>query len=452
MRKWGLFFAAAAAVLVGCDGSSGQSGVGGGGGGGGGVVLSSINPAIFSNSSGAFGRVEVTYNTGQGRAPGSLTAVLNRLSLVDDLFPAGDSRNNVDTFLNPERNLGLGAYTSQSINLNVPISVSGFSGPVNGRLFESFTMEFNRFLEEQFNGSLEVLTDNFGNPLTLTEVFGANILALAGRTTSLQVFIDDAMITAGTNTINFDRDLFEAVNLVDDGNGNMILLARLSDYVVFDITNVPNKPTMSNSVPATRVWFSGDNIALSGDVGSGSEYMEVLTELPPPIEGVFNPPVPLPGGIGPGTYTLLQNDPVDISGMAKLTALRGTWRNYSDANTSQSAFLNLGAYECFTFPQSLDESKHDMIVVARNGAGAITNLYFGQMDLGNNTFSIWPIDQVDDGDASNELEGTVSGLLDRNGGIPSTHRHVRSGAFTITTPGALPSGFAQTGRFIVYRL
>ncbi|HRK20596.1 MAG TPA: hypothetical protein PLX06_02225 [Fimbriimonadaceae bacterium] len=450
MRKWGLLFAAAAAVMVGCDGGSGSSGVGGGGGGGG-VTLSSINPAIFSNSSGAFGRVEVTYNTGQGRAPGSLTAVVDRLSLVDELFPIGDSRNNVDTFLNPSRNLGLDAYTSQSVMVNVPMSNLGFSGPVNGRFFDSFTLSFARFLEEQFNGSLQTVTDNLGNVETLDEVFGANILALAGRTNSLQVFIDDAMITADSNGITFDRDLFEAVNLVDDGSGNMILLGHIADYVVFDISSVASKPTMSNSVPATRFWVSGDNFALSGDVGAGSEYMEVLTPLPPPIEGVFNPPVPLPGGIGPGTYTLLQNDPVDISGLAKIAALRGTWRNYSDANTSQSAFLNLGTFECFTFPQSLDQDKHDMVVVSRTAGGTITNLYFGQMDFDSNSFSIWPIAQVDDGDASNEVSGTISGLLDRNGGTPSTNRHVRSGTFTITG-GGVPAGFASSGRFIVYRL
>jgi len=440
---------AAGAVLVGCDGSSGNAGVGGGGGGGG-VTLSSINPSIFSSSSGAFGRIEVTYNTGQGRAPGSLTAVVSRLNLVDDLFPIGDSRNNVDTLLNPERHLGLDAYTSQNITVSVPMSNLGFSGPVNGRLFDSFTLDISRFLEEQFDGSLQVVNGP-GGPASLLETFDANLLALAGRTTGLQLFIDDAMITAPGIGIDFDRDLFEAINLVDDGTGNFVLMGHLADYVVFDISSVPSKPTMSNSIPATRVWFSGDAIALSGAVGAGSEYMEVLTALPPPVEGVFNPPVPLPGGIGPGTYTLLQNDPIDLSGLAKITALRGTWRNYSDS-TAQSAFLNLSTYECFTFPQSLDQDKHDMVVIARSGSGTITNLYFGQMDFDSNSFAIWPIAQVDDGDASNEINGSISGLLDRNGSTPSTNRHVRSGTFTITTVGPLPSGFAQTGRFIVYRL
>ena len=32
--------------------------------------------------------------------------------------------------------------------------------------------------------------------------------------------------------------------------------------------------------------------------------MEVLTPIAPPIEGLFLPPVILPGGNGPGTYTL----------------------------------------------------------------------------------------------------------------------------------------------------
>ena len=92
-----------------------------------------------------------------------------------------------------------------------------------------------------------------------------------------------------------------------------------------------------------------------------------------------------------------------------------------------------------------------MVVFARDGSGNITTMYFGEMDFGSNSFAIWPIDQVDDGDASNEDNGTISGLLDVNGSPTINHRHVRSGTFAMTS-GTIPSAFQSTGRFIVYRL
>ena len=179
--------------------------------------------------------------------------------------------------------------------------------------------------------------------------------------------------------------------------------------------------------------------------------MEVLTPIAPPIEGLFLPPVILPGGNGPGTYTLRQIDPRDLSNIARITALTGTWKNYIESDPARSPFLNVGQFECFTFPQSLNQDRHDMVVFARDGSGNITTMYFGEMDFGSNSFAIWPIDQVDDGDASNEVNGTISGLLDVNGSPTINHRHVRSGTFAMTS-GTIPSAFQSTGRFIVYRL
>jgi hypothetical protein len=428
--------------LAGCGGD----GNGAGPGPGPGPQGSSVNRTLLNKP----GIIEVTFNTGQGRAPGSPTAVLKRLNFVDDLFPPGDSRNNIDTLLNPSRNLQLDGYTSQTISVNVPMNNIGFSGPVSGRFFDEYRLDIDSLLIEQPGGGFQTVTGPGGQPVLL-EIFPANILTLAGRTTSLQIFLDDAMLNFDGTDVIFDRDLFEQVNLTDDGNGNFKLMGFIGDYIVFDITNVANKPTMSDSSPATRVWFSGDSIALSGDVGSGPEAMEVLTPLAPPIEGLFLPPVVLPGGTGPGTYTLRQVDPRDLSNIARITALNGVWKDYVDPDTSRSPFLNLGTFECFTFPQSLNQDRHDMVVLVRDGGGNITTMYFGEMDFGANSFSIWPIDQVDDGDASNELDGDLSGLLDVNGSPTSNHRHVRSGTFTITS-GIPPSGFQTSARFIVYRL
>jgi hypothetical protein len=416
--------------------------------------LSRVNTALLNTG---FGRVEITYNTGQGRAPGDLSAVIKRLNLEDDLFPPGDSRNNVDTFLNPERRLGLGQYTSQTVAVNVPMTNLGFSGPVSGRTFVLFTLDIDRILRENSSGGFQTFNGPPNQPV-IFEQFPANIFATSGRISSMQVFLDDAMITIQDmgpplgEQVVFDRNLFEAVNLADDGTGTPKLLAFLADYVVFDITNVANKPTMANSVPATRVWFSGDSIALSGDDGPNPEYMEVLTQIGAPIEGLFTRPVNIPGGgTTPGTYTLRQVDPRDLSLIARITALQGIWRNYVEPDPSRSPFLDVGTFECFMFPQSGSQNKQEIAMIARNGSGQITTMYFGEVNYSSNTFSVWPIDQVDDGEASNELTGTVSALLDRNGAPTSNPSHVRSGTFTFDT-GGLPPGFSASGRFIVYRL
>ena len=389
---------------------------------------------------------------------------MKRLNFVAEpippTLPAGDSRNNIDTLLNPSRHLQLDGYTSQTVAVNVPMHGLGFSGPVNSRDIKEYRLDIDSLLIEQAGGGFQTVTGPGGQPVLL-EIFPANILALAGRTTSVQIFLDDAMLNAEPNpnpppawNILFDRNLFEQVNLTDDGNGNFKLMGFISDYIVFDISNVANKPTMSNASPATRVWFSGDAIALSGPPGSGpnpTRPMEVLTPIAPPIEGLFLPPVVLPGGTGPGTYTLRQVDPRDLSNIARITALTGSWKNYSDPDPARSPFLNLGTFEAFTFPQSLNQDRHDMVVLVRNGGGNITTMYFGEMDFGSNSFSIWPIDQVDDGNASNELDGSITGLLDVNGSPAGNHKSVRSGTFNITS-GTPPPGFQTSARFIVYRL
>lgn len=418
--------------------------------------LSQVNSNLLAPGGQAFGRFEVTFNTGQGRAVGDPTAVIERLNLVDDTFPLGDSRNNVDTLLNPERRLGLAAYTSQTIAVNAPMSNLGFSGPLNARTFANYPLDISRLEIEQASGPPFVLTGAGGGSVVL-EDFPSNIVTLAGRTTSLQIFLDDAMLNVVDNgnglEPSFDRARFESVNLADDGSGTFKLLAHLADYIVFDITNVPNKPTMSNSVPATQVWFNGDAIALSGDspgLNAPPESMEVLTPLSPPIEGLFSKTQVANNVIS--TYTLRQVDPRDLSNLARITALQGTWRDYfNPTNPSASPFLNLGSFEAITFPQTLEQQKHDMVVFSRNGAGEITNFYFGEVNFATNTFSIWPIDQVDDGAAANEVSGSVSALLDSNGSPTTNNKAVRSGTFTITS-GGVPANFNSSGRFIVYRL
>src|SRR5688572_24002856 len=108
LRKWAFLWAAVAALVIGCS-----TGGGGGGGttttGGGTTGQSTAVPNIPNVPA----MLSVFYLTGQGRAAGSATAVIRRLFFTDQF-------GLVETILNPERYIGLDAYTSQSIDVSAP--------------------------------------------------------------------------------------------------------------------------------------------------------------------------------------------------------------------------------------------------------------------------------------------------------------------------------------------
>ena len=74
------------------------------------------------------------------------------------------------------------------------------------------------------------------------------------------------------------------------------------------------------------------------------------------------------------------------------------------------------------------------------------------LDLSALTLKAYPIDQIDDGDASNEIDGTLSDLKDKNGAATSVPTLVREGRYTLTNgTGSVPANFKTSGRFIVFR-
>jgi hypothetical protein len=301
---------------------------------------------------------------------------------------------------------------------------------------------------DPFNPFVEFGNPTFPNAPILTEEFDLQLKTMSGRHSSVPIFLDDAMLNHDGTDLMFDRGLFELVNY--DITENKIL-SFFSDYVSFDLTAMaagsrPNLISVEGAgATADTVYFSGDSIAMSAVVG-GVRVFEVLTPLGN-IAGKWNPPV----NTGPittpfGTYTLLEVDPrvLPIPNAARLVAMIGIWRPYD------LMFLDLGAFEMFAIPNSEDRDDQDIVMVQRNGAGQIVNMFFGFANLSTGQFSVFPIDQVDDGAVGNELVGTVSGLLNASGGSTSNPPDVRNGTFTFATS-PLPAGFPTTGPFVVMR-
>lgn len=425
MKNW-LFVFGAALAIIGCGGSggSGTTGGGDGGGDGGGTGDSTISV----NLPGGPGAITVYFLTGQGRAPGDLSATIRRVFLQD-------SQGVVETILNPNRALALGQYTLQGIDLNVPMSSTQ-----NSRVFGQFPLDVNKVRVEQPDGSLRSFPTT-GQALTgETNLFPLDARAFLGRRAAIQIYLDDAMLSVVGNDVVFDQALFEERNL-DPGTG--AIQGFLSDMVGFDISGMANRPTLSNGAMATRVFFSGDAIALGAGPGSGS--LELLTpDSDLPIEGNYAAPQNVPGAQIPfGTYSLVQPNPTDLTGTMKITALQGTWYDYS------RVFNSIGAFEFIAFPSSQDDEFQDVIVIVRNTAGQITNCYFGFVDYARGDFAIFPLANVIEGTIDGELTGTISNLA----GIGDTTiaANVRQGRFAFHAGQTLPAGFRQNGRFVVYR-
>ena len=140
----------------------------------------------------------------------------------------------------------------------------------------------------------------------------------------------------------------------------------------------------------------------------------------------------------------------DLTGLSKIMSLLGTWRDYNEVLT------NLSTFEIVTFPNGADTPKQQLGVLVRNSAGTITNLYYGVADLQALTFKAYPIANVVLGTATNQLTGTLSGLVDQNNAAVPTAvtaiqvGTVRGGTYKFT--GSVPAGFKTTGHFNVFRV
>jgi len=339
----------------------------------------------------------------------------------------------------------LDGYTHNTITLGNARTLAG----QDSRSYDTFTLSIQKILEDTgdpFNPYVEFGNPGDPNAPILSEAFPLQLRTFDGRQSVVQIFLDDAMVHHDGVNLTFDQALFEIAN-IDPAVGT--IRGFLSDYLKFDLTAMPagQRPNLISpegmGASAEAVYFSGDSIALSATVGDDRVF-EVLTPLGH-IAGQWRLPTPLTPDFG--TYTLLEVDPrvLPVPNAQRIAALQGIWRNYSDM------ILDLGTVEMFTLPNSDDSDDQDAVMIQRNGSGAISAMYFGFVNFGTGDFSMFPIDQVDDGAAGNELVGTVSGFLGANGGTVAAANatKIRSGTFTFT--GGAPAGFPTTGRFLVFR-
>lgn len=469
LRKLALALAVASIGVVGCGGGGGGNNNVPPPSGGGSFVKLPLNP----------GELSVNFLTGAGRAVGDYTAIIRRIVLRDDF-------GEVETTIAPELSLQLNGYTQQIARLSVPTTSS--------RFFQNFTLEIKELRVDNGSPFPDVYPSGTNAPLVSTE-FPSSIRILPGRSTSVQVRLDETMfdIFAVDPDPIFQEDIWRAVNLVENPvQGIDTLNGFLSDYIMFDLSAMSSldRPEMSDATAANRVYFSGDFLALS--TGGSSGAFEVLTPLGF-ISGNYSPIVNLPGPNGNkppfGSYLLTQADPRDDdpsdndfpgSTVHQITALQGTYYQLSDV------VGGLTSFEMITFPRSQERlvfdtqlnqdvlrelSVQDVVLIKRSGS-TITNMYFGEIDFGANqgdptTIRAYPIGQMDDGDAHNEIEGVVSDFKSVNGSSVSLNvddslrasqiQKIGSGTFTLqsgTDPiygGALPGDFPSTGRFLVFR-
>lgn len=402
-----------------------------------------------------FGRVVVNYLTGQARAAGDTYLTITRQTISD-----GTTTYLRDT--NAPLDLKLQGYQIQQARINVPFTITA-SGTADSKLFTDFLFDPSAYKVEDLDGSLTAQTMPDGLPVTLD----ARIRVFPGRVTMVPVFVSDATVSDS----GFDTQLFKDQNYStdeSDPDGQGKLASRFSDFVRFDITNVPeeDRPNLRDESgvetgeKASYVYFSGDNYALSNATpGTGSFFQELALEFDNPVVGHW---ANSSAGGFPGTYDLRTADPTDVTGMARILATQGVFRNYTQVLSGGTTFEivmfpNSGENYSFENDPSSGTQRGrlgDLVAIVRDGNNNITNMYFGGANLGTGRFELFPIARLGDdpSDTSGLIEGALSGYLDRNGAVTSDVKRVRRFTYTFDTGATLPTGFRQTGNATVLRI
>ncbi len=467
MNKWALLSFAAALVIIGCGGSGGggsHSSTGTSGSGAPGTNLS-ITIGKTNAQGQIFGTADFTYLTGQGRAPGDLTAIINYVQLQDQYGVVSQS-------LGAQATLPLTQFTAQQLELDVP-----FKGQ-NSRLFESYTQVFSQFLVSGESTPADP-------PAALT--FPARIRVFPGRDTEIPIFLDDSMfVDTGSDPTNSAADLIAytyvspppspqtPVNSVFAYRNLNPALATatapagemgsyLGDYVGFDISAMPTakRPQLvtsngANGQYATQVFVSGDNFAVvaPSTPGGNAGTIQVLTlNSSTPIWGNYGPTNTIVGLPTSGTYDLTESNPSDLTGESKIISLFGAWRPYTTVTTGA------GLFEFITFPSSSDNNVQELLIMQRNAAGVIQNLYYGTLDTVLGQFQSFPVADIVNASANGELDGTIGNYVGKGGGSVSSPDSIRKGTYTFPAKSpitgqsqTLPSGFQPSGTFVVFRV
>lgn len=426
LKKWTFLSLAAIVAVIGCGGN------GGGGGTGStsttsttGIPGTNLRVNLGNTGNTSYGAANFYYLTGQGRgrsrAFGDLIANIREITLEDEYGSVNNPGAGTGATFN------LAAFQVATLRVDIPFTNQ------NSRLFESYTLRFNSFTQE-----------GIGTALGVPDVvdFPARIRVFPGRDTTIPIFLDDAMFEVSSNVVSFDPSRFEMNNL---SGTPPAIQAFIGDYVQFDLTNVPaaDRPQLLSGEFAGRFFISGDNFALGQQASAGS--FEVLTEDDQRFQGTYGPENTI-NAYTPGTYTLYQSDPSDISGIAKIVSIAGSWKS------STRVLSNAGSFEIITFPNVKDASHQEMVAATFNGNGNVTSLYFGFLDLDRGQFELHPIKTITDPtDFTGFLTGTLSNYRVASGGSTASPNAVRYGSYTFDAGQTLPTGFRNTGTFVVFR-
>lgn len=452
LKKWPLLLTLASfgAIMFGCAGSgvpgSTSGGGSGGGSGGDGRSVAAVNlPAAVPPY------IDVYFLPGQGRALGSPTAVIRRV-YFDDI--TGDR---AEDDLAPDLFLKLDDFNAQNRRINAPLEFGE-----NSRYFTQIRFEVLRFMIDDGAGGFSYIpSSSNSNPQFTIPRNDVSLTAFSGRTSALQIYLNDAMFNFNVSPPTFNAQLFRDQNLNPTTNK---FTSFLSDYIEFDISNVTSKPIMQSpdavGQAAQRVYFSGDAISLS-QAPAGDPTTPVVFETLTPfgaIDGTirfFNAP------INKKQYELKQADPRFLAPPRLITAVKGLVRPYEEVVSGA------GDFEFITLPQNIDGREQDLVIVQRSGS-TIINMWFGEvLWYGKNAqnatitdpqFRAWPIDQLPNANRTGEINGVFPKAKLKSAGNVQTDtaqlkwmQGVREGDFEFrTAPAGLPTKYL-TGRFIVFR-
>jgi hypothetical protein len=449
LRKWPLLLVLVAIGVIGCGGGGGNNGsnlIGGGNGGGNGGATGNVTGGSTGRASGPIniqdraGLIDVYYLPGQGRAPQYQTAFIAHTDFTDTNLQDTAAENPIPPIIS----LQLDGYNAQNRRVTANVPAPG-GPPAQSRLFNSFAIFYDHF---------EVADGSGNEPATYTgfvqsEDNKAFLSSFQGRNTALQLFLNDGMFTFNQTdgTVTFDDPQFLAQN-TNPATGKVT--GFLSDYLSFDISNVPNKPVLVNNPgPASKVFVSGDNFALSKDkpiTDPNTSDFEVLTPFGT-YPGKFYLTDPI---VNLKTYKLQQPDPRFPFPPRQITALQGIYNDFTERINSADAVLFIA------FPKTGDGPKQDFVIVNRAGS-KVNAMWFGTINYqakGSPSFNAFPIGDIQPASVAGKSAGVLSNLLDANGvavnrSAANWWQNVRSASWAITSSGGgIPSG----GKMYVYRL
>lgn len=376
---------------------------------------------------------------GPGRAPGAYeVAKIYHVDYVDQDGNNTQSENKIPPILS----IDLNNFNAQNRRVVASIPAPE-GGSTQSRNFNEMQLDVQEIDVSDGSGGLPAQYQPNQEPLDFKNV---TLSGFKGRTTAVQIFLNSSMfILNGNNTFDLDFNQFNAAN-TDPTTGN--ITGFLSDYMEFDITNVPNPPQMMNTPGnAKKLFVSGDFYALGGATpasGSTSPF-EVITTVGT-FPGVYFPADPR---LGIKSYELQQPSPV-FGNPGVITALKGTYYDYTERISTAGSTLMLA------FPETGDGAHQEFVIISRNGT-TITNMWFGNINYaaaGGPKFTAFPIADLQPASANNPIKGSLSGLVDTNGVTVSQTpanwwQAVRAGTWTVTSGSGLPT---SSGQMVVYRI